>query len=302
MRIVVSGASGLIGTALLPQLRAQGHTVVRLVRRPPAHADELTWDPRTGEFDPAVWVDVDAVINLSGAGVGDRRWTASYKQEILNSRVDATRSIATAIAQLERKPAVLINASAIGWYGETGERAVDESDRGGDDFLADVCHQWEAAASPAIEAGIRTVFLRTGLVMDSHGGALARMIPLFKAGIGGRLGNGRQWWSWISLRDEIRAILHVLTHDIHGPVNLVSPNPVTNHDFTAALARALHRPALLPVPAVALRVVLGGFASEVLGSKRILPGVLTASGFTFSDLHVLTTLQGQIQREQATGG
>lgn len=297
MRIVVSGASGLIGTALVPQLRAQGHTVFRLVRRPPAHADELAWDPRTGEFDPAAWVDVDAVINLSGAGVGDRRWTAAYKKEILDSRVDATRSIATAIAGLERKPAVLINASAIGWYGETGQRAVDESDRGGDDFLAEVCSQWEAATAPADDAGIRTVLLRTGLVMDSHGGALARMIPLFKAGIGGRLGNGQQWWSWISLRDEIRAILHLLTHDVAGPVNLVSPNPVTNQEFTAALARALHRPALLPVPAFALRIVLGGFSTEVLGSKRILPTVLTESGFAFSDPHVLPTLEAQVNHQ-----
>ena len=295
MRIVVSGASGLIGTALLPQLRAHGHTVIRLVRRPPAHSDELAWDPRTGEFDPAVWVDVDAVINLSGAGVGDRRWTASYKQEILDSRVDTTRAIAEAIAGLERKPEVLINASAIGWYGETGQRAVDESDRGGDDFLADVCRAWEEATAPAQNAGIRTVFLRTGLVMDSHGGALARMIPLFRAGIGGRLGNGQQWWSWISLRDEIRAILQLLTSEIGGPVNLVSPNPVTNQEFTAALARALHRPALLPVPAFALRIALGGFSTEVLGSKRILPKVLTENGFTFSDPHVFPTLESQVQ-------
>lgn len=291
MRIVVSGASGLIGTALLPQLRAQGHTVVRLVRRPPAVADELAWDPRTGDFDPAVFAGVDAVINLSGAGVGDRRWTTSYRAEILDSRVDATRAISEAISALDHKPLVLINASAIGWYGETGQRAVDESDRGGDDFLADVCRQWEGAADPARAAGIRTVFLRTGLVMDAHGGALAKMVPLFKAGIGGRLGNGQQWWSWISMRDEIRAIMHLLASEIDGPVNLVSPNPVTNQEFTAAFARALRRPALLPVPAFALKIVLGGFASEVLGSKRILPGVLTESGFTFSDPHIQPALE-----------
>jgi uncharacterized protein len=296
MRIVVSGASGLIGGALMTQLRAQGHTVVRLVRRPPAVADELAWDPNTGEFDPAAFVDVDAVINLSGAGVGDRRWTASYKQEILDSRVNTTSAIARAIAALDHKPMVLLNASAIGWYGETGQRAVDESDKGGDDFLADVCRQWEAAAEPAQAAGIRTVFLRTGLVMDGHGGALARMVPLFKAGVGGRLGNGQQWWSWITLRDEIRAILHLLNSDIDGPVNLVSPNPVTNQEFTAALARALHRPALFPVPAFALKVALGGFATEVLGSKRILPTVLSESGFTFSDPHVLPALDGLVTK------
>jgi uncharacterized protein len=296
MRIVVSGASGLIGGALMTQLRAQGHTVVRLVRRPPAVADELSWDPTTGEFDPAVFAEVDAVINLSGAGVGDRRWTASYKQEILDSRVKTTSAIANAIAALDHKPMVLLNASAIGWYGETGQRAVDESDKGGDDFLADVCKQWEGAAEPAQAAGIRTVFLRTGLVMDGHGGALARMVPLFKAGVGGRLGNGQQWWSWITLRDEIRAILHLLNSDIDGPVNLVSPNPVTNQEFTAALARALHRPALFPVPAFALKIALGGFATEVLGSKRILPTVLTESGFTFTDPHVLPALEGLVTK------
>jgi uncharacterized protein (TIGR01777 family) len=295
MRIVVSGASGLIGTALVPQLRAQGHTVVRLVRRPPTQADELAWDPRTGEFDPAVFAGVDAVINLSGAGVGDHRWTTSYRQEILDSRVDATRSIATAISALDHKPLVLINASAIGWYGETGQTAVDERDRGGDDFLADVCRAWEGATDPARAAGIRTVFLRTGLVMDGHGGALARMIPRLKAGVGGRLGHGPQWWAGLTLRDEIRAILHLLGSEIDGPVNLVSPNPVTNAEFTAALARALRRPALLPVPGFALKIVLGGFSTEVLGSKRILPGVLADSGFTFSDPHILPALEGLVR-------
>ena len=294
MRVVVSGASGLIGRALVTQLQAQGHSVVRLVRRAPKQADELAWDPTTGNFDPATWIGVDAVINLSGAGVGDKRWTSAYKAEILNSRVQTTHAIATAIAALEDKPHVLINASAIGWYGETGDRAVDESDRPGDDFLADVCLKWEAAATPALEAGIRTVFLRTGLVMDPHGGALARMIPLFKAGLGGKLGNGKQWWSWITLRDEIRAIMHLLTTDVSGPFNLTSPNPASNAEFTAALARSLRRPALLPVPAFALKLVLGGFSTEVLGSKKILPTALMASGFTFSDPHLLPALESLV--------
>lgn len=294
MRVVVSGASGLIGRALVTQLQAQGHSVVRLVRRPPKQADELAWDPKTGNFDPATWVGVDAVINLSGAGVGDKRWTSSYKSEILKSRTETTRLLAEAIASLDQKPAVFISASAIGWYGETGDRAVDEKDKPGDDFLADVCLQWEAAAQPAIDAGVRTVFLRTGLVMDPHGGALARMIPLFKAGLGGKLGNGKQWWSWITLRDEIRAIMHLLTSDIAGAVNLVSPNPSTNAEFTASLARSLRRPALLPVPGFALKIVLGGFSTEVLGSKRILPTALLESGFVFSDPHLLPALEGLI--------
>lgn len=295
MRVVVSGSSGLIGRALVTQLQAQGHSVVRLVRRAPQQADELAWDPTTGNFDPATWVGVDAVINLSGAGVGDKRWTKRYREEILTSRTQTTGAIAQAIASLEQKPQVFISASAIGWYGETGERAVDENDRGGDDFLADVCLAWEAAAQPAKDAGIRTVFLRTGLVMDPHGGALARMIPLFKAGLGGKLGNGKQWWSWITLRDEIRAIMHLLTHEASGAVNLVSPNPATNAEFTAALARALRRPALLPVPGFALKFVLGGFATEVLGSKRILPTALNDSGFVFSDPHLLPALEGLVQ-------
>lgn len=294
MRVVVSGASGLIGRALVTQLQAQGHSVTRLVRRAPKQADELAWDPKSGEFDPATWIDVDAVINLSGAGVGDKRWTSSYKKEILTSRTETTHHLATAIAALQDKPSVFINASAIGWYGETGDRAVDESDKPGDDFLANVCLQWEAAAEPAMAAGVRTVFLRTGLVMDPHGGALARMIPLFKAGLGGKLGNGKQWWSWITLRDEIRAIMHLLTNDISGPINLVSPNPATNAEFTAALARALRRPALLPVPGFALKIVLGGFSTEVLGSKKILPTALMESGFTFSDPHLLPALEGLI--------
>lgn len=294
MRTVVAGASGLIGRALTTQLQAQGHTVTRLVRRAAKNADELSWDPTTSSFDPATWIGVDAVINLAGAGVGDKRWTKAYKAEILNSRVQTTSALASAIAALNDKPSVFVNASAIGWYGETGDRAVDEKDRPGDDFLADVCLAWEAATQPAADAGVRTVLLRTGLVMDVHGGALARMVPLFKAGLGGKLGNGRQWWSWITLRDEIRAIMHTLTQDISGPVNLTSPNPATNADFTAALARALKRPALVPVPGIALKIALGGFSTEVLGSKRILPTRLLESEFTFMDPHLLPALESLV--------
>jgi uncharacterized protein len=286
MRIAISGASGLIGSALVAQLKDQGHTINRFVRREAMADGEFAWDPAEGIVDPSGLAGVEAVINLSGAGVGDHRWTSRYRREILQSRTSSTTTLVAAIAEMAEKPAVLINASAIGYYGDTGQRAVDENDQPGDDFLAEVCLAWEAAAEPARALGVRTVALRTGLVMDAHGGALARMIPLFKAGVGGKLGNGRQWWSWITLADEVRAITHLLTAPVDGAVNLVAPNPVTNAEFTAALARALHRPALLPVPSIALRTALGGFATEITGSKRVLPTVLTESGFTFSDPHL----------------
>ena len=229
---------------------------------------------------------VDAVIHLAGAGVSDKRWTKKYKSEILNSRLLGTSTIAKAVAIV--KPQVFISASAIGWYGESGNRAVIESDRVGDDFLAAVCHEWEAAADLA--GDVRTIKLRTGLVLDPTGGALGKMLPLFRFGLGGKLGNGKQWWSWITLHDQIRAIAFLLENKISGPVNLTSPNPVTNSEFTAGLARAMHRPALFPVPGIALKIVLGGFSSEVLGSKKVMPQVLTEAGFTFDYPHISSAL------------
>lgn len=286
MRIAISGASGLVGTSLQAALRRDGHQIQRIVRRPAAGLDEVAWDPSTRTIDIDSLVGVDAVIHLAGAGVGDKRWTAEYRDTILRSRVEGTETIATAVATLN--PKVFMSASAIGWYGETGNRAVTETDRAGDDFLANVCRAWEAAADLAGE--VRTVKLRTGLVLDPKGGALGRMIPLFKAGIGGHLGSGRQWWSWITLRDQIGAIKHLLTSEFSGPINLVSPNPATNTEVTAALARALHRPALLPVPAFALKIALGGFSSEVLGSKKVLPEALLADGYRFQDEHIATAI------------
>ena len=229
---------------------------------------------------------VDAVIHLAGAGVSDKRWTKKYKSEILNSRLLGTSTIAKAVAIV--KPQVFISASAIGWYGESGNRAVIESDRVGDDFLAAVCHEWEAAADLA--GDVRTIKLRTGLVLDPTGGALGKMLPLFRFGLGGKLGNGKQWWSWITLHDQIRGIAFLLENKISGPVNLTSPNPVTNSEFTAGLARAMHRPALFPVPGIALKIVLGGFSSEVLGSKKVMPQVLTEAGFTFDYPHISSAL------------
>lgn len=285
-RIAITGASGLIGTALIGHLKSEGHTVQRLVRRPVVSADEIQWDPAAGTVDLAALEGIDAVIHLAGANVGDKRWSKKYKAEILNSRLMGTTTIANAVNAV--KPQVFISSSAIGWYGETGNRAVTEEDRPGDDFLAAVCKEWEAAADLAINS--RTVKIRTGLVLDPTGGALGKMLPLFKFGLGGKLGNGKQWWSWITLHDQIRAICHLLEKPVEGAVNLTAPNPATNQEFTSALARALHRPALFPVPGIALKVALGGFSTEILGSKKVMPAKLLDSGFTFDYPHIAPAL------------
>jgi len=290
-RIAISGSSGLIGSALVGHLKSEGHTVQRLVRRTPIAPDEVQWDPHTGYVDISALEGVDAVIHLAGVGVGDKRWTKKYKSEILNSRLLGTTAIAKAVAQLN--PQVFISASAIGWYGESGNRAVVETDRVGDDFLAAVCREWEAAADLA--GDVRTVKLRTGLVLDPIGGALGKMLPLFRLGFGGKLGSGKQWWSWITLHDQLRAIEFALTNPISGPVNLTSPNPVTNQEFTSALARALHRPAVFPAPAIALKIALGGFSSEVLGSKKVIPHVLQEAGFTWDYPHITDALNLLVQ-------
>ena len=285
-RIAVTGASGLIGSALVGHLKSQGHSVQRLVRRTPISSDEVQWDPQTGFVDLEPLNGVDAVIHLAGAGVGDRRWNKKYKAEILNSRLLGTTAIAAAVAEL--KPQVFISASAIGWYGESGNRAVVETDRYGDDFLATVCREWEAAAD--LSGDVRTVKLRTGLVLDPTGGALGKMLPLFRFGLGGKLGSGKQWWSWITLHDQIRAIVFALENPISGPINLTTPNPVTNQEFTSALARAMHRPALFPAPAFALKIALGGFSSEVLGSKKVIPQALQDAGFVWDYPHISEAL------------
>ena len=289
-RIAITGASGLIGTALVGYLKSEGHTVQRFVRRPVVAPDEIQWDPKTGYVDIEALRGVDAVIHLAGAGVGDKRWTKKYKAEILNSRLLGTTAIANAVSEV--KPQVFISASAIGWYGESGNRAVVETDRVGEDFLAAVCREWEAAADLA--TGTRVVKIRTGLVLDPTGGALGRMLPLFRFGLGGKLGNGKQWWSWITLHDQIRAIAFLLEHSISGPVNITSPNPVTNQEFTAALARALHRPALFPAPAIALKIALGGFSSEILGSKKVTPATLAEAGFIWDYPHITSALTALI--------
>lgn len=285
-RIIVTGSSGLIGTALCASLEADGHEVVRLVRSGRTSAARVLWNPRAGDatgISAGTLDGVDAIVHLAGAGVGDKRWTDAYKQEILQSRVLSTRTLAAAIADSSHKPAAFISGSAIGWYGDTGDAVVDESAPAGQGFLADVVVQWEAAADDARTAGVRVAHPRTGLVMSKWGGAWQRMLPLFKAGLGGKLGSGRQWWSWITLRDEVRALRFLIDSDIHGPVNLVAPHPATNAEVTAAMAKALKRPALLPAPAFALKAALGEFSTEVLGSARVTPAVLTQAGFTWLD-------------------
>lgn len=284
--IAITGASGLIGSALTSHLRDKGENVIKLVRREPRSKDEAFWNPVDGKVDLDALEGVDSIVHLAGAGVGDKRWSAAYKSEILNSRLYGTTTIANAAEQLKVKS--LISSSAIGWYGETGNRAVTENDRGGDDFLAHVCLEWERAADAA--PSVRTVKIRTGLVLDPTGGALGRMMPLFRFGLGGKLGSGKQWWSWITLHDQVRAIDYLIDSDLSGPVNLTAPNPATNSEFTAALARALRRPALLPVPGFALKVALGGFSTEILGSKRVLPERLNESGFIFDFPHLAPAL------------
>ena len=283
MKVAVTGASGLIGSALVVRLRRDGHKVLRLVRRVATAPDEVRWDPDEGYVDLAALDGTDAVVHLAGAGVGDHRWTAAYKETIRESRVRGTDTIARAATRLDRRPEVLISGSAMGFYGDTGDREVDESAPAGSGFLSEVVRAWEAAADPAREAGIRVAHPRSGLVLAGHGGAWGRLWPLFRFGLGGRQGSGRQWWSFISLRDEVAALAFLIESDLAGPVNLTAPNPVTNAEVTKAMGRAMHRPTPFPVPAKVLQLALGEFSSEILSSSRVLPGRLLESGFQFQD-------------------
>ncbi|MFH8367365.1 TIGR01777 family oxidoreductase [Streptomyces sp. NPDC018031] len=283
MRIAVTGSSGLIGTALVRSLENDGHQVLRLVRRPPRAADEARWDPDRQWVDTSALAGCDAVVHLAGAGIADHRWTDAHKKRIRDSRVLGTAAVAEAVAALDTPPRVLVSGSAVGFYGYPGERPVDEDDPPGDGFLARVCQEWEEAAGAAVEAGIRTVYARTGLVVAREGGAWARLFPLFRLGLGGRLGSGRQYWSFIALDDHVAALRHLIdTEGLSGPVNLTAPRPATNREVTAAMGRVLRRPTLLPVPGPALRLALGEVAGDTLGSQRVLPRRLLDSGFTFA--------------------
>ncbi len=299
LTVAVSGSSGLIGSALLERLRQDGHTVVPMVRRP-AKDGEIHYDPRNGVLDPESLVGVDAVVHLAGAGIGDRRWTDRYRREILESRTLSTSLIAEARASVANRggPRVLLSGSAIGFYGATGDEELNERSAAGDGFLADVCRAWEAATSPAEDAGVRVVHLRTGIVLSPRGGALKKLLPLFRFGLGGRMGSGRQWQSWISLDDEVGAIVFLLTADISGAVNLTAPAPVTNAEFTKVLASTLSRPALVPVPSFGPKLLLGGELADALlfTGQRVLPERLTDAGYSFEHPTLSEALGTLLQR------
>ena len=283
MRIAITGSSGMIGTALRAALSADGHEVLRLVRRPPQSSDEVRWDPAAGRLDPAHLEGVEAVVNLAGANVGGQRWTKAYKRTLRDSRLGATRTLATALAQTADRPRVLVSMSAAGIYGLAhGSEILDEDEPPGDGFLADMCQDWEAAAVPAEAAGIAVCHPRPHMIMTRNGGALARMLPWFRKGLGGPLAGGRQYWSSVSLRDVVRALQFLIeTPGCTGPYNVAAPEPVTNAEFVRVLARQLGRPTLLPVPEFALRIRYGEFADDILVSLRLVAARLGAAGFEF---------------------
>jgi uncharacterized protein len=283
MNIVVSGASGFVGQALVPQLRAAGHKVRRLVRREPSGADEIFWRPEEGELDPAGLDGTDAIINLAGENLAGGRWSSARRERILRSRTDATRTLVVAMGKLRRKPRVFLSASAVGYYGDRGGEVLTEQSAMGHGFLPEVCLAWETHAEGAGRGGVRTVILRFGMVLGRNGGALARMRPLFRLGLGGPLGAGRQWMSWIAM-DDLTGVIGVALVDerFRGPLNVVAPAPVTNAEFTRILAETLHRPACLPVPGWALHLAFGPMAEEVLlASLRVEPCRLQECGFKF---------------------
>ena len=283
MDVVVTGASGLIGTALVDALGRAGHRPVKLVRRASRGADEISWDPKAGTLDAASLDGMGGVVHLAGAGIADHRWTDAYKRELVDSRTGPTTLLATTLAGLTRPPTVLVSGSAVGWYGDRGDAVLTEASERGTGFLSDVCRDWEAATQPASDAGIRVAHLRTGIVLSAKGGALAKQLPLFKLGLGGRLGSGRQWTSWVSIDDEVGAIVHLLTADVTGAVNGTAPNPVTNADFTKALGTALKRPTVFPIPRFGPKLLFGREMANTLlfEGARILPTVLESSGFAF---------------------
>jgi uncharacterized protein len=291
--VAISGAGGLIGSALAVSLRADGHRVLRLTRGGVTDGDAIGWDPDAGRIDAPALEGVDAVVHLAGQGIADQRWTEEQKRRIRESRVRGTSVLAAAVASRERKPRVFVSGSAIGYYGDRADAVLTEQSAPGDDFLAKVCVAWEAETQPAADAGVRTVLTRTGIVLDAHGGALAQMLLPFKLGVGGRQGSGKQWMSWITLADEVGAIRHAIDHDaVRGPVNLVAPNPVTNADFAHTLGHELHRPTFLPTPLLPLKLRFGSELVEslLLVSQRVEPAQLVATGYAFTSSSLDTAL------------
>jgi uncharacterized protein (TIGR01777 family) len=292
--VAISGASGLIGSALTESLRADGHRVLRLTRGGVTGDDTIGWDPQAGRIDAPALEGIDAIVHLAGEGIGEHRWSDEQKRKIRESRVRGTAVLAGAVASRERKPSVFVSGSAIGYYGNAGNKVLTEESPPGNDFLAEACVAWEAETKPASEAGVRTVLTRTGIVLDKHGGALAKMLLPFRMGIGGRQGSGRQWMSWVALADEVAAIRHAIDHEaVRGPINIAAPNPVTNADFAHALGEALNRPTVLPTPLLPLKVRLGSELVEslLLTSQRISPAKLEATGYEFQypELHAALT-------------
>lgn len=294
MDIAVTGSTGLIGTALVAALQGDGHRVLRLVRPDSSDAgsDTAAWDPARGTIDAAALEGIDGVVHLAGVGIADSRWTEQQRQRILGSRTSGTTLLASTLAALQQPPAVLLSGSAIGYYGDHGDRVIDESTGAGDDFPARVCVQWEACAQPAVDSDIRVAFLRTGIVQSTEGGALAKQLPFFKLGLGGKVGSGRQWISWISIDDEVAAIRFLLDHDVSGPVNLVAPEPVTNSEYTKTLGSVLHRPTTI-LPITGPRLLYGRELADslLLTSQRVAPAALQQAGFEFGQ----PTLRGALE-------
>lgn len=297
MKVAVTGSSGLIGTALVAGLRADGHEVLRLVRGAAAGPDTLTWDPGAGQggLDPRSLEGVTAVVHLAAAGIADKRWTPRYQAEIRDSRVKGTTALVRALAAVTTPPGVLLSGSAIGWYGDTGGREVTEGAPAGRGFLPEVVREWEAAAGEATAVGIRVVTLRSGLVLSPRGGVLRKLLPLFRLGLGGRIGSGRQVMSWIGLSEWVAAAQFLLGRDdIAGPVNLTTPGPVTNAEFTSALAAAVHRPAVMPVPVSAVKLAVGGVSRDILSSARVLPRRLLDAGYRFQHPGIAGALAAEL--------
>ena len=293
MKILFAGASGLVGSALVPALRLQGHEVVTLVRRPARREDEIAWNPAAGDLAPAVLAATDAIVNLAGENIAAGRWTLVRKEALRRSRVDSTRTLVQALGRAEPRPRVLVNASAVGFYGDRGDEVLTEDSLVGRGFLPDLCAEWETEAQAAESLGVRVVRLRLGVVLAREGGALARLLPLFRLGLGGRLGDGRAWMSWIELDDLVRVVSAALTDPrLEGAINAVAPGPVTNRDFTAALGRMLHRPTILPVPRWLLELVYGEMAgATLLASARVMPGRLLGGGFIFRQADITAALR-----------
>ncbi len=299
MDVLVTGSHGFIGSALIPKLRADGARVLRLVRGEPEGADDVRWDPVADVIDAAALEGVDAVVHLAGAGIADKKWTPERKRLILESRTKSTDLLGRTLAGLTRRPEVLISSSGVGYYGNRGDSVLTEESSPGDDFPAEVCVAWEAATAPAAAAGIRVVTIRTGIVLAAHGGALQRTLLPFKLGLGGRLGSGEQYMSWIALDDHVGAVRHLLTADlVSGPVNLTAPNPVTNTEFTHALGGALHRPTLLPTPLFPLKAIYGGELVQhlLVNGQRVVPGVLEANGYDFAHPEIGDALRAVLER------